>query len=235
MSIPVRAWMCVGLTTSIRHERAAVASTILALASGQMLSVTSPDFLPVPDVSASSRPSLRRGGGSVRRAGPRGGLRPSDAPARHSVRTSSKLAAAASAQRRGLYAAPELTVPRGSADALAEIVLGWLAGHLMAGLGGAARDDEVLRAGRLPAVGGDRVEGERARARRCPRPCRSCGSARSGRGRAIRSCRPACARPSRTCCSRPRRRWRPLPCPSGSGSPAGRRRWRRRPAWHRWP
>ena len=31
-----------------------------------------------------------------------------------------------------------------------------------AGLGGAARDDDVFRAGRLPAVAGDRFEGERA-------------------------------------------------------------------------
>jgi len=32
----------------------------------------------------------------------------------------------------------------------------------MAGLGGAVRDDDVFRAGRLPAVVGDRFEGERA-------------------------------------------------------------------------
>ena len=32
-----------------------------------------------------------------------------------------------------------------------------------AGLGGAAWDDDVFRAGRLPAVVGDRFEGERAR------------------------------------------------------------------------
>jgi len=30
-------------------------------------------------------------------------------------------------------------------------------------LGGVARDDEVFRTGRLPAVAGDRFEGERAR------------------------------------------------------------------------
>jgi hypothetical protein len=32
----------------------------------------------------------------------------------------------------------------------------------IAGLGGAARDDDVFRAGRLPTVVGDRFEGERA-------------------------------------------------------------------------
>jgi hypothetical protein len=35
--------------------------------------------------------------------------------------------------------------------------------RVRAGLGGAARDDDVFRAGRLPAVVGDRFEGERAR------------------------------------------------------------------------
>jgi hypothetical protein len=35
------------------------------------------------------------------------------------------------------------------------------AGQGKAGLGGAARDDDVFRAGRLPAVVGDRFEGER--------------------------------------------------------------------------
>ena len=70
----------------------------------------------------------------------------------------------------------------------------------------------------LVGTGGLHVRASAA-SRRGPRPCRTCGRARSGPGRARRRCRPACGSSTRTGCTRwPRRRARP-PCTRGSGRP----------------